>query len=208
MYIVPLLLHLVNVNLRAAGSAAFFRRPVWEQTIGKQSNERPFQKNSAVPDASGKTFRKSVRSSINLLQPSPGVRYSEFLTLSILRVKNSLPLTVSADTTTPRSLSLETRPLISCLRYASPNRRPGDCKIGVGLDKWGHTRPFICQHILFNTSHGDKVRNEVRLHFSKGSDGVTSKIGATSVAPKKESNLISVLNRWPHRFALLSWGHE
>ena len=47
--------------------------------------------------------------------------------------------------------------------------------------------PFICQHILFNTSHGDKVRNEVRLHFSKGSDGVTSKIGATSVAPKKES---------------------
>ena len=58
----------------AAGSAAFFRRPVWEQTIGKQSNERPFQKNPAVPDASGKTFRKSVRSSINLLQPSPGVR--------------------------------------------------------------------------------------------------------------------------------------
>lgn len=51
-----------------------FRRPVWEQAIGKQSNERPFQKNPAVPDASGKTFRKSVRSSINLLQPSPGVR--------------------------------------------------------------------------------------------------------------------------------------
>lgn len=111
------------IYLWAAGSAAFFRRPVWEQTIGKQSNERPFQKNSAVPDASGKTFRKSVRSSINLLQPSPGVRYSEFLTLSILRVKNSLPLTVFADTTTPRSLSLETRPLISCLRYAPPNRR-------------------------------------------------------------------------------------
>ena len=59
-------------------------------------------------------------------------RYSEFLTLSILRVKNSLPLTVSADTTTPRSLSLETRPLISCLRYAPPNRRPGDCKMTVG----------------------------------------------------------------------------
>ena len=58
-------------------------------------------------------------------------RYSEFLTLSILRVKNSLSLTVSADTTTPRSLSLETRPLISCLRYASPNRRPGDCKMYV-----------------------------------------------------------------------------
>lgn len=51
-----------------------FRRPVWEQTIGKQSNGRPFQKHPAVPDASGKTFRKSVRSSINLLQPSPGVR--------------------------------------------------------------------------------------------------------------------------------------
>lgn len=62
------------IYLWAAGSAAFFRRPVWEQTIGKQSNERPFQKNPAVPDASGKTFRKSVRSSINLLQPSPGVR--------------------------------------------------------------------------------------------------------------------------------------
>lgn len=36
----------------------------------------------------------------------------------------------------------------------------------------------------------------------------SSKIGATSVAPKKESNLILVLNRWPHRFALLSWGHD
>lgn len=44
--------------------------------------------------------------------------------------------------------------------------------------------------------------------ISKGSDDVTSKNGATSVAPKKESNLISVLNRWPHRFALLSWGHD
>lgn len=55
-------------------SVAFFKRPVWEQTIGKQSNERPLQKNPAVPDASGKTSRKSVRSSINLLQPSPGVR--------------------------------------------------------------------------------------------------------------------------------------
>ena len=76
MCIVPLLLHSVNVYLflRAAGSAAFFRRPVWEQTIEKQSNERPFQKHPAVPDASGKTFRKSVRSSVNLLQPSPGVR--------------------------------------------------------------------------------------------------------------------------------------
>ena len=62
------------IYLWAAGSAAFFRRPVWEQTIGKQSNERPFQKNPAVPDASGKTFRNSVRSSINLLQPSPGAR--------------------------------------------------------------------------------------------------------------------------------------
>lgn len=62
------------IYLWAAGSTAFFRRPVWEQTIGKQSNERPFQKNPAVPDASGKTFRKSIRSSINLLQPSPGVR--------------------------------------------------------------------------------------------------------------------------------------
>ena len=136
MCIVPLLFRSVNIYLWAAGSAAFFRRPIWEQTIGKQSNERPFQKNPAVPDASGKTFRKSVRSSINLLQPSPGFhsaslafalplrsRYSESLTLSILRVKNSLPLTVFADTTTPRSLSLETRPLISCLRYAPPNRR-------------------------------------------------------------------------------------
>lgn len=76
MCIVPLLLHSVNVYLFlwAAGSAAFFRRPVWEQTIGKQSNERPLQKHPAVPDASGKTFRKSVRSSVNLLQPSPGVR--------------------------------------------------------------------------------------------------------------------------------------
>lgn len=74
MCIVPLLFHSVNIYLWAAGSAAFFRRPIWEQTIGKQSNERPFQKNPAVPDASGKTFRKSVRSSINLLQPSPGVR--------------------------------------------------------------------------------------------------------------------------------------
>lgn len=152
MYIVPLLLHLVNVYLIlwAAGSAAFFRRPVWEQTIGKQSNERPFQKHPAVPDASGKTFRKSVRSSVNLLQPSPGVRCSESLTLGILRVKNSLPLTVSADTTTPRSLSLETRPLISCLRYAPPNRRSGDCKIGVGLDKWGHTRPlYLPTHLVY-----------------------------------------------------------
>ena len=52
----------------------FFRRPVWGQTIGKQSNERPFPKNPAVPDSLGKTFRKSVRSSINLLQPSPGAR--------------------------------------------------------------------------------------------------------------------------------------
>lgn len=62
------------IYLWAAGSAAFFRRPIWEQTIGKQSNERPFQKNPAVPDASGKPFPKSVRSSINLLQSSPGVR--------------------------------------------------------------------------------------------------------------------------------------
>lgn len=149
------------IYLWAAGSAAFFRRPVWEQTIGKQSNERPFQKNPAVPDASGKTFRKSVRSSINLLQPSPGFRCAVMQTLGIPRIRitaplslqrisntqhpsrnNSLPLTVFADTTTPRSLSLETRPLISCLRYAPPNRRSGDCKIGVGLDKWGHTRPL------------------------------------------------------------------
>ena len=78
---------------------------------------------------------------------------SEFLTLSILRVKNSLPLTVSADTTTPRSLSLETRPLISCLRYAPPNRRSGDCKIGVGLDKWGHTRPlYLPTHLVYHLS--------------------------------------------------------
>ena len=146
MCIVPLLLHSVNVYLFlwAAGSAAFFRRPVWEQTIGKQSNERPFQKHPAVPDASGKTFRKSVRSSINLLQPSPGVRCSESLTLGILRVKNSLPLTVSADTTTPRSLSLETRPLISCLRYAPPNRRSGDCKMTVGGIFVGPSGPQKC----------------------------------------------------------------
>lgn len=173
MYIVPLLLHSVNVYLFVGGQfGRLFRRPVWEQAIGKQSNERPFQKNPAVPDASSKTFRKSVRSSINLLQPSPGVhcavmqklgilafavplrsRYSEFLTLSILRVKNSLPLTVSADTTTPRSLSLETRPLVSCLRYAPPNHRSGDCKIGVGLDKWGHTRPlYLPTHLVYHLS--------------------------------------------------------
>ncbi|MCB5367042.1 hypothetical protein LIP24_10395, partial [Collinsella aerofaciens] len=42
-------------------SVAFFKRPVWEQTIGKQSNERPLQKNPAVPDASGKTSRKFNR---------------------------------------------------------------------------------------------------------------------------------------------------
>lgn len=75
MYIVPFLLHSVNVNLFVGGRfGRLFRRPVWEQAIGKQSNERPFQKNPAVPDSSGKTVRKSVRSSINLLQPSPGVR--------------------------------------------------------------------------------------------------------------------------------------
>ena len=75
MCIVPLLLHSVNVYLFVGGRfGRLFRRPVWEQAIGKQSNERPFQKNPAVPDASGKTFRRSVRSSINLLQPSPGVR--------------------------------------------------------------------------------------------------------------------------------------
>lgn len=58
-------------------------------------------------------------------------RYSELLTLGIPRVKNSLPLTVSADTTTPRSLSLETRPLIPRLRCVSPNPRSGDCKMYV-----------------------------------------------------------------------------
>ena len=116
-------------------SAAFFKRPVWKQTIGKQSNERPSQKNSAAPEA----------------------RYSESLTLSILRVKNSLPLTVSADTTTPRSLSLETRPLISCLRYALPNRRPGDCKMGVGGNKWAHTGHLFSHTSCFTTSHGGKV---------------------------------------------------
>lgn len=68
-------------------SVAFFKRPVWEQTIGKQSNERPLQKNPAVPDASGKNFRKSVRSSINLLQPSPGVRCAVMQTLGIPRVR-------------------------------------------------------------------------------------------------------------------------
>lgn len=75
MSIVPLLFHSVNVYLFVGGRfGRLFRRPVWEQAIGKQSNERPFQKNPAVQDASGKTVRKSVRSSINLLQPSPGVR--------------------------------------------------------------------------------------------------------------------------------------
>lgn len=129
----------------------FFRRPIWEQTIGKQSNERPFQKNPAVPDASGKTFRKSVRSSINLLQPSPGVRYSEFLTLSIPRVKNSLPLTVFTFVSTTRGTSLGMRPLIPCLHCVSPNRRSGDCKIGVGLDKWGHTRPlYLPTHLAYH----------------------------------------------------------
>lgn len=153
------------IYLWAAGSAAFFRRPVWEQTIGKQSNERPFQKNSAVPDASGKTFRKSVRSSINLLQPSPGVRYSEFLTLSILRVKNSLPLTVSADTTTPRSLSLETRPLISCLRYAPPNRRSGDCKMYVNHDNRARSPCYHDLQILLFSCHGEKGKSELQHAF-------------------------------------------
>ena len=156
MCIVPLLLHSVNVYLFVGGRfGRLFRRPVWEQTIGKQSNERPFQKNPAVPDSSGKTSRKSVRSSINLLQPSPGVRCAGLQILGIprIRITAPLPLTVSADTTTPRSLSLETRPLISCLRSAPPNRRSGDCKIGVGLDKWGHTRPlYLPTHLVYHLS--------------------------------------------------------
>lgn len=82
------------IYLWAAGSAAFFRRPVWEQTIEKQSNERPFQKNPAVPDALGKTFRKSVRSSINLLQPSPGVRCAVMQTLGIPRIRITAPLSL------------------------------------------------------------------------------------------------------------------
>lgn len=84
-------------------------------------------------------------------------RYSELLTLSILRVKISLSLTVSADATTPRSLSLETRPLISCLRSASPNRRSGDCKMGVGGNKWAHTGHLFSHTSCFTTSHGGKV---------------------------------------------------
>lgn len=96
MGIVPLLFHSVNVYLFlwAAGSAVFFRRPVWEQTIGKQSNERPFQKHPAVPDASGKTFRKSVRSSVNLLQPSPGVRCAVMQKLGIPRIHITAPLSL------------------------------------------------------------------------------------------------------------------
>lgn len=74
--------------------AAFFRRLVWEQTIGKQSNERPFQKNPAVQDASGKTVRKSVRSSINLLQPSPGVRCAVMQKLGIPRIRITAPLSL------------------------------------------------------------------------------------------------------------------
>lgn len=61
------------IYLWAAGSAAFL-----DASLGandrKAIKREVFQKHPAVPDASGKTFRKSVRSSINLLQPSPGVR--------------------------------------------------------------------------------------------------------------------------------------
>lgn len=67
-------------------SAAFFKRPVWKQTIGKQSNERPSQKNPAVPDALGKTFRKSVRPLIDLLQPSPEARCAVLQILGIPRI--------------------------------------------------------------------------------------------------------------------------
>lgn len=93
--IVPLLLHSVNVYLFVGGRfGRLFRRPVWEQTIGKQSNERPFQKNPAVPDSSGKTSRKSVRSSINLLQPSPGVRCAGLQILGIPRIRITAPLSL------------------------------------------------------------------------------------------------------------------
>lgn len=175
------------IYLWAAGSAAFFRRPVWEQTIGKQSNERPFQKHPALPDASGKTFRKSVRSSINLLQPSPGVRCAVMQTLSILRVKKSLPPTVSADTTTPRSLSLETRPLISCLRSAPPNRRSGDCKMTVGGVFVG---PFGPQkhhpQTLLVTCYGDKVEAKLKLRDEKLRRRFFI-FGTTPAVPQKES---------------------
>ena len=95
-------------------SAAFFRRPVWEQTIGKQSNERPFQKHPAVPDASGKTFRKSLRSSINLLQLSPGVRCAVMQTLGIPRIRITAPLSLQR------------------ISSAQHPPRSGDCKMTVG----------------------------------------------------------------------------
>lgn len=59
-------------------------------------------------------------------------RYSELLTLSILRVKSSLPLTVFTFVSTTRGLSLGMRPLIPCLHCVSPNHRSGDCKMTVG----------------------------------------------------------------------------
>lgn len=77
-------------------------------------------------------------------------RYSEFLTLGILRVKNSLSLTVFTFVSTTRGISLGMRPLIPCLHCVPPNRRTGDCKIGVGLDKWGHTRPlYLPTHLVY-----------------------------------------------------------
>ena len=33
---------IARLTVTAATMAAFFRRPVWGQTIGKQSNERPY----------------------------------------------------------------------------------------------------------------------------------------------------------------------
>lgn len=91
-------------------------------------------------------------------------RYSELSTLSILCVKSSLPLAVSADATTPRSLSLETRPLISCLRYAPPNRRSDDCKMTVGGIFVGPFGPQKCHpQTLLIACYGDKVIVKLKL---------------------------------------------
>lgn len=68
-------------------------------------------------------------------------RYSEFLTLGILRVKNSLSLTVFTFVSTTRGISLGMRPLIPCLHCVPPNRRTGDCKMTVGVIFVGPSGP-------------------------------------------------------------------
>ncbi len=84
-------------------SAAFFKRPVWKQTIGKQSNERPSQKNSVVPDALGKTFRKSVRPLIDLRKVLPEARYAVMQILGIPRIRITAPLSLQRISNTQHS---------------------------------------------------------------------------------------------------------